>query len=69
MMIANRDEEKGAWQVDLDGMDILFSSLVSYLELDSAYNIFILNPKRDAKMAKYGYRYAFYLHCPLSSRQ
>lgn len=60
MMIAYRNEENVIWQVDLDVMDVLFSSLVSYLELENAYNIFIFNPKRDAKMAKYGYRFVFY---------
>uniref|UniRef100_A0A7N0U0K4 DUF7906 domain-containing protein n=1 Tax=Kalanchoe fedtschenkoi TaxID=63787 RepID=A0A7N0U0K4_KALFE len=52
----DRDDGKTVWQVDLDVMDVLFSSLVGFLELDNAYNIFVLNPKRDVKMAKYGYR-------------
>lgn len=37
-------------------MDGFFTSLVEYLQLENAYNIFILNPKRDAGRAKYGYR-------------
>ena len=43
-------------QVDLDMIDGLFASLVEYLQLENAYNIFILNPKRDGKTPKYGYR-------------
>ncbi|CAL1414120.1 unnamed protein product [Linum trigynum] len=53
---SNRDEKDALWQVDMDLMDVIFTSLVEYLELDSAYNIFILNPKHDLKRAKYGYR-------------
>ncbi|KAL8223516.1 hypothetical protein R6Q57_018991 [Mikania cordata] len=52
----NHTREDGLWQVDLDMMDVLFTSLVEYLDLDNAYNIFILNPKRDARRGKYGYR-------------
>lgn len=37
-------------------MDVLFSSLVDFLDLE---NIFILNPKRDARRGKYGYRCIF----------
>lgn len=51
-----RDDKTNLWQVDVDMMDVLFTSLVEYLQLDNAYNIFILNPKRDVKRAKYGYR-------------
>ncbi|CAI0553443.1 unnamed protein product [Linum tenue] len=50
------DEKDALWQVDMDMMDVIFTSLVEYLELDSAYNIFVLNPKHDLKRAKYGYR-------------
>lgn len=50
------DEEAGLWQVDVDMMGALFTSLVEYLELHDAYNIFILNPKRNVKRTKYGYR-------------
>ncbi|KAG9131009.1 hypothetical protein Leryth_006720 [Lithospermum erythrorhizon] len=50
------DEGVGLWQVDVDMMGALFSSLVEYLQLEDVYNIFILNPKRDAKKAGYGYR-------------
>nr|XP_023889678.1 uncharacterized protein LOC112001731 [Quercus suber] len=52
----NRTDEGALWQVDVDMMDVLFSSLVEYLQLQNAYNIFIFNPKRDVKRAKYGYR-------------
>ncbi|KAH6821421.1 transmembrane protein [Perilla frutescens var. hirtella] len=51
-----RDNSAGLWQVDVDMISFVFSSLVEYLELEGAYNIFILNPKHDAKRAKYGYR-------------
>ncbi|KAJ8753112.1 hypothetical protein K2173_017657 [Erythroxylum novogranatense] len=50
------DDSNAIWQVDLDMVDVLFSSLVGYLELGNAYNIFILNPKHDPQRAKYGYR-------------
>lgn len=50
------DEEAGLWQVDVDMMGALFTSLVEYLELHDAYNVFILNPKRNVKRTKYGYR-------------
>ncbi|XP_076888687.1 uncharacterized protein LOC143539174 isoform X1 [Bidens hawaiensis] len=52
----NHTREDGLWQVDVDMMDILFTSLVEYLDLENAYSIFILNPKKDAKRGKYGYR-------------
>lgn len=50
------DEGAGLWQVDVDMIDYFFSSLVEYLQLENAYNMFILNPKSDLKRAKYGYR-------------
>ncbi|KAM7469131.1 hypothetical protein LguiA_007314 [Lonicera macranthoides] len=53
---ARDDEGAGLWQVDVDMMDVLVTSLVEYLQLENAYNVFVLNPKRDAKRAKYGYR-------------
>ncbi|KAJ9692983.1 hypothetical protein PVL29_011900 [Vitis rotundifolia] len=52
----NREDQDTFWQVDVDMMDVLFSSLVDYLQLENAYNIFVLNPKHDGKKAKYGYR-------------
>ncbi|KAK6126684.1 hypothetical protein DH2020_039579 [Rehmannia glutinosa] len=51
-----KDDGMGLWQVDVDMMDVVFTSLVEYLQLEDAYNIFILNPKSDAKRVKYGYR-------------
>ncbi|KAL7600951.1 hypothetical protein Lser_V15G23561 [Lactuca serriola] len=52
----NHTRDERLWQVDVDMMDVLFTSLVEYLDLENAYNIFIMNPKRDAKRGKYGYR-------------
>ncbi|KAJ6958690.1 hypothetical protein NC653_040365 [Populus alba x Populus x berolinensis] len=52
----NRDDKDVLWQVDVDVMDALFTSLVDYLQLDNAYNVFILNPKHDLKRGRYGYR-------------
>ncbi|KAK6941189.1 hypothetical protein RJ641_026566 [Dillenia turbinata] len=45
----NRDQKDTLWQVDVDLMDVIFTSLVKYLQLENAYNIFVLNPKRDEK--------------------
>lgn len=52
----NRENGDAVLQVDVELMDDLVSNLVEYLRLENAYNIFILNPKRDAKRTKYGYR-------------
>ncbi|XP_011625789.1 uncharacterized protein LOC18440814 isoform X1 [Amborella trichopoda] len=52
----NRPGDDTFWQVDMDRMSFLFASLVDYLELENAYNIFILNPKHENARAKYGYR-------------
>ncbi|XP_039064197.1 uncharacterized protein LOC120209199 isoform X2 [Hibiscus syriacus] len=52
----DRNDTDSLWQVDADMMDVLFASLVEYLQLEDAYNIFILNPRRDSRIAKYGYR-------------
>ncbi|KAK3019714.1 hypothetical protein RJ639_003150 [Escallonia herrerae] len=46
----------GIWQVDVDMMEVLFTSLVEYLQLENTYNIFVLNPKRGVNRARYGYR-------------
>ncbi|PIA44021.1 hypothetical protein AQUCO_01800229v1 [Aquilegia coerulea] len=51
-----RDDESSLWQVDVDIMELLFTNLVEYLQVDDAYNVFILNPKRNPKRLKYGYR-------------
>lgn len=53
----HRDDGLVLWQVDMDRMDYLFTSLIDYLELENAYNIFILNPEHNDKRASYGYRY------------
>ena len=47
------------WQVDMDGMSHIFSSFISFLQLEDVYNIIVLNPKRNATRANYGYRYAY----------
>lgn len=52
----NRDEENALWQVDVEMMEYIFTSLVEYFHIEDAYNVFILNPKHDIKKAKYGYR-------------
>lgn len=51
-----RESKESLWQVDLDLMEVIFDSLIEYLQLESAYNIFILNPKRVANVTRYGYR-------------
>ncbi|GMI74224.1 hypothetical protein like AT5G58100 [Hibiscus trionum] len=53
---SDRNDTDSLWQVDADMMDVLFTSLVEYLQLEDAYNIFILNPRRHSRIAKYGYR-------------
>uniref|UniRef100_A0A8R7QL87 DUF7906 domain-containing protein n=1 Tax=Triticum urartu TaxID=4572 RepID=A0A8R7QL87_TRIUA len=53
--------ESGAaiWQVDSDQMEHVFSTLVDHLQIQEAYNIFILNPKPIEKSTQYGYRKGF----------
>ncbi|XP_078443287.1 uncharacterized protein LOC144712828 [Wolffia australiana] len=51
-----RDDGSVLWQVDIDAMERLFSSIVGYLQVEDAYNIFILNLRHDTKKVKYGYR-------------
>ncbi|KAL6519255.1 hypothetical protein OROGR_018575 [Orobanche gracilis] len=53
---SSRDDGVGLWQVDVDMVGVIFTSLVEYLQLEDAYNIFILNPKNNTKRTKYGYR-------------
>ncbi|KAL4384256.1 hypothetical protein GQ457_15G029440 [Hibiscus cannabinus] len=53
---SDRNDTDSLWQVDADIMDVLFTSLVEYLQLEDAYNIFILNPRHNSRIAKYGYR-------------
>ncbi|CAJ2633472.1 unnamed protein product [Trifolium pratense] len=54
--VGSGDNDGDDWQVDVDMIDGLLTSLVEYLQLENAYNIFILNPKRDERRSKYGYR-------------
>ncbi|CAM6088218.1 unnamed protein product [Calypogeia fissa] len=51
------EEEGPEWQVDVGAISHIFQSLVNYLELEKAYNVFVLNPKRDPSHGRYGYRY------------
>uniref|UniRef100_A0A803MES0 DUF7906 domain-containing protein n=1 Tax=Chenopodium quinoa TaxID=63459 RepID=A0A803MES0_CHEQI len=44
------------WQVDLDMMEGIYDSLIEYLQLGNAYNIFVLNPKHRTNITNYGYR-------------
>lgn len=60
IFFACRDQEGTFLQVDVEMMDVLFTSLVEYLQLENVYNIFILNPKHDVKRHKYGYRCVFW---------
>lgn len=52
----SRPDSEALWQVDIDDISYLFTSLVHYLQLDKAYNIFLLNPKHDPIRQHYGYR-------------
>lgn len=51
-----REGAEALWQVDSDQMEHLFSTLVDHLQIQEAYNIFILNPKTIGKSTQYGYR-------------
>lgn len=51
-----RENEDGFLQVDSAQMEHIFSTLVDHLQIQEAYNIFILNPKPIGKSVKYGYR-------------
>ncbi|XP_031121524.1 uncharacterized protein LOC116024693 [Ipomoea triloba] len=64
-VLNTRDDGDNLWQVDVDMMEVVFNSLVEYLQLEDAYNIFILNPKRAEKRVKYGYRFVFGIVGPL----
>ncbi|KAI4379706.1 hypothetical protein MLD38_005968 [Melastoma candidum] len=54
--VSDGGSDPALWQVDVDMIDILFSSFIDYLHLKNAYNIFVLNPKLDKRLARYGYR-------------
>ncbi|KAK3154084.1 hypothetical protein QOZ80_2BG0185760 [Eleusine coracana subsp. coracana] len=55
----SRENEEGFLQVDSAQMEHIFSTLVDHLQIQEAYNIFILNPKPIGKSVKYGYRKGF----------
>ncbi|KAJ3669570.1 hypothetical protein LUZ60_011520 [Juncus effusus] len=59
----SRENEKGEvmWQIDIDRMEYIFDTLISYLQIQDSYNIFILNPKylnnnNNNSTTRYGYR-------------
>lgn len=51
-----REDGDILWQVDVDRMEYLFSALINYVQIEDAYNIFILNPKHNTTRVHYGYR-------------
>ncbi|RLN09843.1 uncharacterized protein C2845_PM11G04070 [Panicum miliaceum] len=53
------ENEEGTLQVDSAQMEHIFSTLVDDLQIQEAYNIFILNPKSISKSINYGYRKGF----------
>ncbi|XP_006648628.1 uncharacterized protein LOC102707377 [Oryza brachyantha] len=55
----SREGAEALWQVDSGQMEHLFSTLVDHLQIQEAYNIFILNPKPIDKSTQYGYRKGF----------
>ncbi|CAL5058309.1 unnamed protein product [Urochloa decumbens] len=55
----SRENEEGTLQVDSAQMEHVFSTLVDHLQIQEAYNIFILNPKPISKSINYGYRKGF----------
>ncbi|KAG2650865.1 hypothetical protein PVAP13_1NG207400 [Panicum virgatum] len=55
----SRENEEGSLQVDSAQMEYIFSTLVDHLQIQEAYNIFILNPKPISKSINYGYRKGF----------
>ncbi|GJM84992.1 hypothetical protein PR202_ga00715 [Eleusine coracana subsp. coracana] len=54
--LADSRDNEGFLQVDSAQMEHIFSTLVDHLQIQEAYNIFILNPKPIGKSVKYGYR-------------
>ncbi|TVU30116.1 hypothetical protein EJB05_21723 [Eragrostis curvula] len=55
----SRENEEGLLQVDSAQMEHVVSTLVDHLQIQEAYNIFILNPKPIGKSVNYGYRKGF----------
>jgi hypothetical protein len=58
-LIDPRENVVPFWQVDSDQMEHVFSTLVDHLQIQEAYNIFILNPKPMENSNQYGYRKGF----------
>ncbi|CAN6278536.1 unnamed protein product [Urochloa humidicola] len=58
-LAGSRENEEGTLQVDSAQMEHIFSTLVDHLQIQEAYNIFILNPKPISKSINYGYRKGF----------
>jgi len=54
-----RPDTEVMWQVNMDSMSHIFSSFVNFLQLEDAYNIIVLNPRRNVSRANYGYRFAY----------
>ncbi|CAD6251036.1 unnamed protein product [Miscanthus lutarioriparius] len=55
----SRENEEFLLQVDSAQMEHIFSTLVDHLQIQEAYNIFVLNPKPIGKRINYGYRKGF----------
>ncbi|KAL6634378.1 hypothetical protein ACP70R_027049 [Stipagrostis hirtigluma subsp. patula] len=58
-VVDSRDSDEGFLQVDSAQMEHIFSNLVDHLQIQEAYNIFVLNPKPIGKNVNYGYRKGF----------
>jgi len=54
--LCRRENEEFLLQVDSAQMEHIFSTLVDHLQIQEAYNIFVLNPKPIGKRINYGYR-------------
>ncbi|AQK70822.1 hypothetical protein ZEAMMB73_Zm00001d016452 [Zea mays] len=58
-LVDSRENEEIFLQVDSAQMEHIFSTLVDHLQIQEAYNIFVLNPKPIGKRINYGYRKGF----------
>ncbi|KAH0459721.1 hypothetical protein IEQ34_012535 [Dendrobium chrysotoxum] len=56
VILDSRADEDVVWQVDIDRMGYILTTLIDHLKLEDAYNVFILNPKYNNKKLHYGYR-------------
>ncbi|PKU72306.1 hypothetical protein MA16_Dca006306 [Dendrobium catenatum] len=56
VILDSRADEDVVWQVDIDRMGYILTTLIDHLKLEDAYNVFILNPKYNNKRLRYGYR-------------